>query len=224
MLVCNYCGRNLKNRYESCPGCGSNSFQERASIGECVITTPPQDGYHVDLTNYYKEKKIANIFKWIGIIFLIIVLLGVLPFIVIGFILPFGVESEVAGEAAQVSVMMIVFAVAILVPSAAIPIGFIIGGRHFKKKADAEADRVEKLSKTGILIKNLPYEQVPTGTIINGREIYALKVHYRDQTGNEKFLISNPKYDNVTYNPSGTADLLLDPNNADNYFIDLEIF
>ena len=37
-------------------------------------------------------------------------------------------------------------------------------------------------------------------------------------------LISNPKYNNNIFNPSGTADLLLDPNDANNYFIDLEIF
>lgn len=224
MLVCNYCGRNLKNRYESCPGCGSNSFTENTSIGECVITTPPQDGYHVDLTNFNKQKKLAGIFKWVGIIFIIFSIIGIAPFILFAFILPFAVEGSQTGEAVGVSATMIIFSLLFTIPAIAIPVGFIIGGKHFQKKADEEAERVEKLSKTGILIKNLPYEIVPTGTIINGREVYALKVKYRNAQGNEMSLISNPKYDHNINNPSGTADLLMDPNDANNYYIDLEIF
>jgi len=66
MLVCNYCGRNLKNDYNTCPGCGSTFFQRISDFGEKVIKKPPEGGYIINVDNYEKSKKFANIFMWIG--------------------------------------------------------------------------------------------------------------------------------------------------------------
>ena len=32
MLVCNYCGRNFKNDYNTCPGCGATTFKRISDL------------------------------------------------------------------------------------------------------------------------------------------------------------------------------------------------
>ena len=222
MLVCNYCGRNLKNHYETCPGCGSSSFKEKASLGEIIIKTPPKDGYHVNMDSLKKTKTVANVFNWIGIIFLITEILFFIPFFIVPFLTT---DANVEGaSAASFDIMWIAITIAMFIPAILIPLAFILGAKSFKKKAAKEMERIEKLSKKGLLVKNLPYEKQKTGTVINGQEIYALKVYYENEKGNKVPLVSNAKYDNRVDNPSGTADLLIDPDDFSNYYIDLEIY
>ena len=57
MHICNYCNRVLKEDYETCPGCGGNSFKNKAFIGDIVIKDPPKDGYILDDSNIRKLKK-----------------------------------------------------------------------------------------------------------------------------------------------------------------------
>ncbi len=100
---------------------------------------------------------------------------------------------------------------------------FIIGAYKVKKNTNKEIERVKKLTKTGMLIKNLSYELVPSGTIINGVTVYCIKVLY-DNNGTEIPFVSNPKYSGKLEDINGTADLLVDPNDFSNYYIDFEIY
>ena len=81
MLVCNYCGRNLKKDYEICPGCGASSFKNISMVEQYAINKPPEDGYKIKVESYEKSIKISKILKWIGIGLIIFLVLFDLPFI-----------------------------------------------------------------------------------------------------------------------------------------------
>ena len=70
----------------------------------------------------------------------------------------------------------------------------------------------------------MPYELVSSGAIINGQPIYCIQVEYENASGQKIPLKSESKYDNKISNKNGTADLLIDPNDYSNYFIDIEIY
>ena len=40
MLVCNYCGRNLKEKYNICQGCGSSKLERINDFGKAIIKNP----------------------------------------------------------------------------------------------------------------------------------------------------------------------------------------
>ena len=84
MLVCNYCGRNFKNEFNTCPGCGSTTFNRVSDFGEKVIKKPPEGGYVINVDNFEKSKKMANIVKWIGWGLLIFMITFDLPFLLGG--------------------------------------------------------------------------------------------------------------------------------------------
>ena len=84
MLVCSYCGRNFKNEYEVCPGCGSHTFKKISSINEMVIKKPPEGGYTIKTTSYEKSKNYTKILKWLGMAFIFFMIIFDLPFIISG--------------------------------------------------------------------------------------------------------------------------------------------
>ncbi len=219
MIVCNYCGRNLKNHYDACPGCGATSFKEKnGTFEKYVIKTPPKDGYKVDLTNYDRAVKFMNIFKWFGIGFMIFDLISVLPFLVIG---PFiGIASGDWGF----GIMWTIFSLAFSIPFIGVGILFIVISNNNKKKSQEEMERITKLSKEGLLIKNMPYDLVNSGVSVNDVPVKAIKLVYEDGYGHKFPLVSNPKYKIQKYASLETADLLIDPNDISNYFIDFEIY
>ena len=53
--------------------------------------------------------------------------------------------------------------------------------------------------------------------------VYCIKVLY-DNNGTEVPFVSNPKYSGKLGDIDGTADLLVDPNDFSNYYIDFEIY
>ena len=216
MLVCNYCGRNLKNDYEVCPGCGSSSFKKLNMIDQYSINTPPKDGYKIKVESYEKSKRLAKILKWIGIITIIFSISMEIPFLIGGLL----TIDQDAGFGAS----FILISLCTTIPFIFIGIGLVIGSKRSIKKTKANIKRVEKLAKTGVLIKNIPYELKPTGTIINGKPIQYIQVLYESTSGKKIPLDSEPKYNGVMGNKDGTADLLIDPNDISNYYIDFEIY
>ena len=100
----------------------------------------------------------------------------------------------------------------------------VVSSIKSKKKAKNNIERVNKLAKTGVLIKNIPYDLKPTGTIINGEKIYYIQVLYESKSGKKIPLNSEPKYNTIMGDKDGTADLLIDPNDISNYYIDFEIY
>ena len=85
-------------------------------------------------------------------------------------------------------------------------------------------DRIKKLSKNGILIKNLPYQLEKNKKYNYGKPIYCIKVLYEIEPGKTLSLKSEPKYLTTLGRSNGTVDLLIDPDDYSNYFIDFEIY
>lgn len=217
MQVCNYCGRNFKNEYETCPGCGSTSFHRITTNDEMVIKTPPKGGYKVNLKNFEGRKKVSNVIKVVGFIFIIIIALFMLPFLGVGFL-----TMDVDRGFSLMWILTIISAFSIFV---GVGIFLVIISKKSYKKTQDEMAKVENLSKNGILYKNIPYELVNTGYVMNGKTIYSMKIMYENKSGKKIPLVSDPKYNyNFSRNDSGRADLLIDPKDESNYYIDLEIY
>ena len=83
--------------------------------------------------------------------------------------------------------------------------------------------KAKYLSKHGKLIKGIPYRMVDTNTIINNRRVQRIEINYTLPSGSTIILVGNPRYDFKTFDDDGLVDLLIDPNDPNNYFIDFEI-
>jgi len=92
----------------------------------------------------------------------------------------------------------------------------IAAGLYFLINANSENKRIKQLAQSGLLVKNLPCE------IENNLKGYKIKIDYKIADGNILKLKSEIRRD---YNYIGrqTADLLIDPLNTKNYFIDFDI-
>ena len=201
MYICNYCNRVLKQEYEKCPGCGSSSFKTKAFLGETIIKEPPKGGYKINIENYKKSKKYVSILIIIGIVLIVIPILFALPFLLLGI-----------GE-------ILLFA----------PVELIIGlvligvGINNKRKIQKSITKANKLAKHGMLVKGIPYKEVDTGTFVGDKHFKCIEVKFKNSAGVEIPLYSETKYDADIKNPE-TVDLLIDPNDYSNYFIDYEIY
>lgn len=99
-------------------------------------------------------------------------------------------------------------------------LGAIVGvcltiiGTISKKNCKKEIERINALSKKGMLIKNIPY------TVSNG----CMRIVFRNSAGIEIPLYSESKFDiGKMIDIDKTADLLIAPDDYSNYYIDYEI-
>ena len=208
MYRCNYCKRYLKNKYENCPSCGSNSFNIISGVNVLIVNKAPIDGYKLNTHNYLDLKK-DIIFSQNNIVSLIVfstfLFMGIIIYLINLYLL--GIVLLV------VDLIYATYKIIILTNK--------INGINKKVKY------INQLSKNGILIKNLPYklEKNNEENIIVPREdIYKIVVEYEIETGKKITFKSEPKYYNLLINKSGTVDLLIDPDDYTNYFIDFEIY
>ncbi len=198
MQVCNYCGRNLRNHYDHCPGCNSTDFTFKPDEKTpYFVNTPPKDGYKINHSIY--EETFAggemNGYTILGIM--------------IACFLSIGIFMYAFTENGMIALGLFVGAVIITTPL------FIIG--HKKTSvARTEQNRKKKLSKEGILVKNIPFVQVPdTNTV---------QVDFIAPNGQRLVLNSDSRIDILKYALDGKVDVLLDSSDYSNYYIDVEIF
>lgn len=84
---------------------------------------------------------------------------------------------------------------------------------------------IEHLQKNGKLVKKVPYA-LRRSDVKRGKPTIRLRIivmHYTLPTGITLTLESEPRDDSLTLPKEGFADLLIDENNPDRYFIDTEI-
>ena len=103
------------------------------------------------------------------------------------------------------------------------PLLFVAFGVIIIVGVNKKIKKVNYLSKNGILIKNLKYTLEPTGEIINNRTIVAPAVDYTLSSGVVVHLKGYGRYDGKFSDEDGFVDLLIDPNDINNYFIDFNI-
>lgn len=82
---------------------------------------------------------------------------------------------------------------------------------------------IKYLNQNGMLVKNLPYYMEDTNVSINNHIIQRPVVDYRLPSGSTIKLYGDGRYDRKYRDEDGFVDLLIDPNNFNNYFIDFEI-
>lgn len=116
----------------------------------------------------------------------------------------------------QSSILFLIF---IILPVIFIIIGGVILIANIKK-----IKALKQLAINGTLIKGIPYELVNTNISVNGRTLQAISINYKFPTGSVRNIKSLPLYKlKMSDLDSGLCDLLYDPSNYDNYYIDFEI-
>ena len=217
MYQCNYCKRYLKQKYEHCPGCGANIYTKVSSYSEQIIKTPPKGGYKINIVNYkYKN----NFF----IIPIFVIIYTVFSFVIFGTIY-LSISNSLEDSETIFKIIPVIFISLAFLAFFKLIYTISKEVKKEKNKINDNIKRVEKLKEHGILIKNLPYELKEVKENNNyGKIIYKIKVIFEIEKGKTLSLESEPKYLTALGRENGTVDVLIDPDDYDNYFIDFEIY
>lgn len=103
------------------------------------------------------------------------------------------------------------------------PLIFIFVGLFQIIKVNKKIKDMKYLATHGTLIKNIPYTMEKTNISMNGRNLLAIAVDYTLPSGSIIHLVGDPRYDRKFADNDGLVDLLIDPSNPDNYYIDFNI-
>ena len=91
------------------------------------------------------------------------------------------------------------------------------------KKYNEKMAKYDYLEQYGRLERGLKYRLNRTGTVVNGREILQIVVDYELPSGSVVRLFGDGRYDHQYADADGLVDLLIDPNDPNNYYIDFSI-
>ena len=105
----------------------------------------------------------------------------------------------------------------------AIPIVFIAVGLTNIIKVNKKVKKIKNLNKTGTLVKGLRYTLKRSNETINNRPVLVPVIEYKIPSGSVITLTGDPRYDRKEYDADGLVDMIIDPNDYSNYFIDFEI-
>ncbi len=102
--------------------------------------------------------------------------------------------------------------------------GFILAiGLYFLVKNFRIKNRFKSLSTKGKLIKGLPYTVKTTNSYLNGHQGEKIIVTYTTPSGETKEFVGKTRYDLDNIENTDVVDLLVDPDNYNNYYIDFDI-
>ena len=218
MFICEYCGRHLKKKYEKCPACGSKSFKKVQNVGEEIIKEPPKDGYKVNLKNFKYERKEHRPITIVGIWVLLFGICFCSIFAVVGL-------TTSDEDFPLFGYVFVAFAVFAFVEILKMVLEFFGKSKEIISSSNKDINKVKYLAKHGMLIKNLKYQLKPVKGMIQGdKTVYKIQVIYEIEKGKTKCFESEPKYLTALGRDDGTVDLLVDPNDYSNYFVDFEIY
>ena len=219
MYKCNYCNRHLKKKYDNCPGCGAKEFTKLQNYKEEIIKTPPKGGYIVNLENYKLQKR-EHRGPFIVGLYLVFVFVGLLLMYLLM------ASSYISFKEFNLpTIIILAFAIIFVVVGIKSSDQFLSQSRKIRSENNTDIKKVEYLSKHGMLIKNLKYTIKPVNKKINGNKtIYFIQIIYEIEKGKTMCFRSEPKVLGALGRDDGTVDLLIDPNDYSNYFIDFEIY
>ena len=83
--------------------------------------------------------------------------------------------------------------------------------------------RCDHLEKFGVLYRNLPYRMESTNISKNNVKIMKIVVDFTLPNGSVVTLHGNPRHDGKNNDEDGLVDVLMDPNDDSNYFVDFNI-
>lgn len=111
----------------------------------------------------------------------------------------------------------------VALPFCALPILFIIIGVYNMIKVHNKTVATKRLARKGILVKNIQYTLVESGIWVNDVPLMCISTIYTFPNGETKELKSEPIKDRLLDESDPYCDLLFDPDNYNNYFLDFEI-
>jgi hypothetical protein len=216
MYTCDYCGRYLKKKYDTCPGCGGDKFTKLAGYSTQIIIVPPAGGYKIKFDNYKIERSQFSLPKWIMIIVLIMTILFILGFFICGII--FWNKDKV------ISIAFISMSIFFIFSETKQYRLFIKKVKTGEKSINDNMKKIATLKNKGWLIKNVPYEVKEIQSKSSVSKVYYLHVIYEIEKGHTLSLKSEPKHLGALGRENGTVDVLIDPDDYSNYYIDFEIY
>lgn len=102
-----------------------------------------------------------------------------------------------------------------------IPGLFLIASTAIRISNWLKVASVKRLCKKGVLVKNIPYKLVSTDLVVDNRKIMAYCITYTFPDGVTRELTSDGIYKDVE--GTGLCDMLYNPNNYTNFYIDKNI-
>ena len=125
---------------------------------------------------------------------------------------PSNCVSEYDGE---INLFVMLF---LIIPVIAIYIGF-----KKVREVNKRINVVKHLNQIGKLVKGIPYTLESTGMSVNDRSVLKPVVNYQLPNGNFVRLEGDPRHDFKERDEDGLVDMLIDEENPELYYIDLEI-
>lgn len=162
--------------------------------------------YKIDRTNLKKERNFTVMFGLVGIVFALL-------FTVLIVLDSRGMLSENSQNNPIVALLFVFFICGI----------FIFIGIGGIKKYKEKMTKYDYLEQHGRLERGLKYTLCRTGTVVNGRPIMKIVVDYEMDSGSIIQLSGDGRYDHRIADSDGLVDLLIDPYDPSNYYLDFHI-
>ena len=204
MYQCIYCGNRTDDNNSPCSSCGSKDFKKYEPEKPTVIKKAPKDGYNLRINDeeydrYRNEKDKKLVKKIITISSIISLILCYYTYKrTNNYMIPIVI----------ICIYLLMFA--------------IIWFEILKRKKERENNKYKYLAHNGVLVKNLPYKVISRDLPNHSYKICFLKVTYEDENGEVLTFESHPFFNDDFQ--SDKVDLLYDPNDHSNYFIDFHIY
>ena len=162
--------------------------------------------HKIDRTNLKKERNFNVMFGLVGVAFaLLFIFLIVLDMM--------GMLSG-SSEGNPIVALLFVFFICSL---------FVFVGINGVKNYKEKMAKYDHLEQHGRLERGLKYTLQRTGTVVNGRPIMKIVVDYEMDSGSVIQLSGDGRYDHRIADSDGLVDLLIDPYDPSNYYLDFHI-
>ncbi|MBR2828175.1 MAG: hypothetical protein IKE70_02975 [Bacilli bacterium] len=187
----------MRNKVDNCYSCGSNDFYENEKDKILIIKTP-KEGFKI--STIYEEEQLSKYkkYKKIGLLTLPIYFLGIL---MIWFPL--------------VSIIYFYIVLNIIIITLFMLISGFYGENHYKK----EIRRLNKLKYNGTLVKNLSYSIKS----INNNYYKCVVSFQMDHNTKSIKLTSNKMFATELFYKDNLIDVLINPNDYNDYYIGFDI-
>lgn len=167
--------------------------------------------YRIDRTSLRKQKNTYSMFFIIGIIGISFVSFYLIPRII-------GALS-ISELGLRIALPLIFFGGAICLYCISFIISAVNGVKIYKKTMS----KYDYLEQNGRLVKDLPYCVQETGMVVKGRPVIQIVVEYELYNGSVVQLFADRLYGRQFISEYRVVDILIDPNDPNNYYIDFHI-
>jgi len=162
--------------------------------------------YKIDRSNLKKERNFKIMFAAVGVLF----------FLIVAVIKVLDIMGQFSGKTSDDPFVWLLFLLVVCGPC--IWIG-IDGVKKYKEKMV----KYDYLEQHGKLVRGLKYSLQRSGAVVNGRPIMKIVVDYELDSGSIVQLSGDGIYDHRIGDSDGLVDLLIDPYEPTNYYLDFHI-